>query len=249
VYYIPGVGSKERVYDRSDRKRDQRLRRRGEVMGHGAISIQNGCLREICDLFCADSNVKIDIVGFSRGAAIAKEIAEALHDEGCCCNGMERDTRLFTRGKKQIVNVRFLGLFDPVYSMPYFIDEDFITDNVEHANIILAKDEDRYMFTPANFANMNDPRHRVVFSPGIHSDVGGFYTNNDIYAATLRDMVMQAHKAGVKMNLKSRDRVGNNFTPNLNRAEGNPTSLWTLWGTRSFKPSIMPIDLSPDPDY
>lgn len=56
------------------------------VTGLGTLSIYRGVKKQICSDYCNDKNIPINLVGWSRGATIATEVAEELEDDGCCCN-------------------------------------------------------------------------------------------------------------------------------------------------------------------
>lgn len=56
------------------------------VTGLGTLSIYRGVKKQICSDYCNDKNISINLVGWSRGATIATEVAEELEDDGCCCN-------------------------------------------------------------------------------------------------------------------------------------------------------------------
>jgi hypothetical protein len=125
-----------------------------------------------------------------------------------------------------------------------FRDEGFITDNVQHSNTILAAHETRFWFTQAKFASENTRRHSVVISPGVHSDVGGFYVDTDIYRATLRDMMEHAAKAGVEFDALP-PAVGKNYHFKSNQERRNDARWELMDGPRSFHPSTTIIRLGP----
>jgi hypothetical protein len=136
------------------------------------------------------TDIKIDLYGFSRGAAIANELAWVIR---------ERST----------AKVRFLGLFDCVHSMGWpgpnsskDWHDDHIPQNVEHCAHALAGNETRVYFTPSILRRSeNDkagaPVSEMIF-PGVHSDVGGHHENNqDIMKVTRSWMSQKAGEAGV----------------------------------------------------
>ena len=75
---------------------------RGAV-GTSVEAIINDVHRTICRDFCEDPCIKINLVGWSRGAAIALEVANRLQTDGCNCSSGKRHPR-----------VNWIGLFDAV---------------------------------------------------------------------------------------------------------------------------------------
>jgi RHS repeat-associated protein len=75
--------------------------------GHLAGKVKS----QICDDYCKAKKdgrkFDVDLVGWSRGAAISTEVAWRLAEEGCCCEGSSEPCPMS-------VDVRFLGLFDSV---------------------------------------------------------------------------------------------------------------------------------------
>ena len=99
-------------------------------------------------------------------------------------------------------------------------------------------------FTQAKFASENTRRHSVVISPGVHSDVGGFYVDTDIYRAPLRDMMEHAAKAGVEFDALP-PAVGKNYHFKSNQERRNDARWELMDGPRSFHPSTTIIRLGP----
>jgi RHS repeat-associated protein len=82
----------------------------GGVQGAGSRGIYKKVKDRICNDWCRNSKVKINIVGWSRGAVIAMEVAEELQDDGCVCKATG------ACGKPE---VNWIGLFDAVDMMNY----------------------------------------------------------------------------------------------------------------------------------
>jgi uncharacterized protein (DUF2235 family) len=125
---------------------------------------------------------KVDIIGFSRGAALALHFA----------NSLPADTK-----------VRFLGLFDtvPSFGIPgNNIDLGWklrLAARVEHCCHAMALNEARYNF----------PLHRLEPSPhlsevwfrGVHSDVGGGNGNSGLSSIALDWMFAGAKRSGLEL--------------------------------------------------
>jgi uncharacterized protein (DUF2235 family) len=136
----------------------------------------------------------IDIVGFSRGAALAVHFANVIGD------GVKvGDTR-------EQPQVRFLGVFDIVaaFGIPIDIGLSFNRINlgyklglskcVQHCYHALALDESRKAFRPTRVRE----GHEVWFR-GVHSDVGGGNNNHALNDISLRWMLRKAMAAGLPM--------------------------------------------------
>lgn len=76
----------------------------GGAFGAGGNAIANDVYKQACEDFCK-GHCKINLVGWSRGAVIAMEVAERLNTSGCSCQ----------RGP---IPVNFVGLYDAVDMMP-----------------------------------------------------------------------------------------------------------------------------------
>lgn len=151
---------------------------------------------------------KIDIIGFSRGAASAREFANLINDKG-----IPSSVKLI--GQKGCpVRIRFLGLFDTVASMGIPGNDINIAynlaipENVDVARQARATDEKRFFFPLTSIygsaakerrAKPTDSVYQKSFS-GAHSDIGGGYIvedNGDLSNRALMWMWTEARKAGV----------------------------------------------------
>src|SRR5262245_3439048 len=139
-----------------------------------------------------DGDTDIDIVGFSRGAALAVHFANVIGDDGVKVNG--------TVVKPAI---RFLGVWDIVaafgipINLPGFgfnrINLGYkltLSKAVQSCYHAIALDERRQAFRPTR---VHEGGHEVWFR-GVHSDVGGGNDNHALNDITLRWML---HKAQV----------------------------------------------------
>lgn len=146
------------------------------------------------------------VVGFSRGAAQAREFANMVRERGI----LNRAT-----GKNfEDVSVRFLGLFDTVASMglpgnninvtyDLKIDPEF----VKSARQAVAADEFRFQFDLSSigtgFGKMPSENFVERYFRGAHSDIGGGYSPdsrgkvNSLARATLHWMHQEALAQGV----------------------------------------------------
>jgi uncharacterized protein (DUF2235 family) len=142
----------------------------------------------------------IDIVGFSRGAALAVAFANVIAD-GIVVNGI-----------REVPPVRFLGVFDIVaaFGLPIDVGIRFNRINlgyklglakvVRHCYHAIALDEARKAFRPTRV-----PGGDEVWFRGVHSDIGGGNDNHALNDITLRWMLRKAIATGLPM---STDCVG-----------------------------------------
>jgi uncharacterized protein (DUF2235 family) len=177
VFYINGVGT--------------RLGRFGRFFG-GAFGIGGRSrlheARETLERNLAGGDRDVDVVGFSRGAALAASFARRVHKE----HGSD-------------VPIRFVGLWDLVasfgipfslgpikfqeYNLGYKFD---VPASVRHYYHALALDERRQSFRPTRLTGA----HEVWFR-GAHSDVGGGNGNLGLNCIALCWMLRKAAASGV----------------------------------------------------
>lgn len=155
--------------------------------------------------------LRIDLVGFSRGAAVALEVAWALYKHGIVTERREDAV------VRDIPSVRFLGLFDTVHSMGFpvfaaggvkFLGNrrwrtQAIPPNVINSAQAISDDERRALFRGSDLPPPVPTRghfHERQTFDGVHSDVGGNIENNPVLARiALRWMVHKAKAAGIRM--------------------------------------------------
>jgi RHS repeat-associated protein len=164
----------------------------GGAFGAGGRRRLESMYRKFLKIYSTDdSDAKdIDIIGFSRGAALAREFANMLHARGYhpgyYANLVEWDDVPDDYSSKGCpVTIRFVGLFDTVgsFGIPgnqvnLGIRMD-LPPNVEHAAHAIARDERRSQFplTRLNAAGPGQTFNEESF-PGDHSDIGGGHEKN-----------------------------------------------------------------------
>jgi len=137
----------------------------GGLFGAGADQRLDEMLKELESNF-ADGDRVIDIIGFSRGAALALEFANMVND------------------KKQGAPIRFVGLWDTVASFGLpgnrinIGHKLTLPDNVEHCFHAMSLDERRGNFPLTRVKALKggqpiEGRAEEVWFRGVHSDVGG----------------------------------------------------------------------------
>jgi uncharacterized protein (DUF2235 family) len=138
----------------------------------------------------AAGDTTVDIVGFSRGAALAISFANEIAK------------------KLPKVSIRFIGVWDIVgqFGAPgeHFNaghDLDF-PPNVAHCFHAMALDESRLLFPLTRLNRTRDTTGRLqeVWFRGVHSDVGGGNGNRGLNWVALNWMYAAAQRCGVPLN-------------------------------------------------
>jgi uncharacterized protein (DUF2235 family) len=197
----------------------------GGAFGVGGQERIEDARKDMAKQFAAGDR-DIDIVGFSRGAALAAHFANVIADDGVKVNGVvEKPT------------VRFLGVFDLVaaFGIPFNLGFNFnrmnlgyklgLSDGVKYCYHALALDESRQSFRPTRLRGRNSLE---VWFRGVHSDVGGGNDNHALNDISLRWMLSKAIASGLPMTsgcvgtsctrVNVDGKIADNFDPIRNRA-------------------------------
>ena len=191
--YLSGVGTRFGAIGRA----------LGGLFGAGGHSR----IDEMYDLLCENWNNgdrDIDLIGFSRGAALAVHFANKVAKKGI----KQKD------GTTVVPTIRFLGVWDIVASFGLAFDNvlpfqeinlgwnvDKVAANVEHCFHAMALDERRETFGVTRL----DPEHRLgnvteLWFRGVHSDVGGGNGNVTRSNIALNWMLDNARECKVPLN-------------------------------------------------
>jgi hypothetical protein len=166
----------------------------GGAFGVGGQDRVEDATRDVARQFAAGDRA-IDIVGFSRGAALAVHFANVIGDSGVVVNGA-----------KEYPPIRFLGVFDVVaaFGIPINLGFKFnrinlgyklgLSKSVKQCYHALALDECRNAFRPTRVVGGCE-----VWFRGVHSDVGGGNKNIALNDITLRWMLRKAIASGLPM--------------------------------------------------
>jgi RHS repeat-associated protein len=145
--------------------------------------------------------IEIDVVGFSRGAAQARDFANQI--ARATRAGYYQYATQDGRSHCQRVDFRFLGLWDTVLSAhtgSYALDIPADFHAVAHA---VALNEYRTLFPLESIVGgARAPAGTTRIERGFlgsHSDIGGSFPDGELSAVTLSWMVNQAKAAGVTM--------------------------------------------------
>ena len=190
----------------------------GGASGFGASYRIKRMYRELCTRYFEQNDKDIDIVGFSRGAAMAVHFANLIATHGLFPpNDSKRgllnwvpSLRLPFRRKPSAPGerpkIRFLGLWDTVGSFGIPLGRlrnrpgrwkiSTIPDNVLHSFHAMALDEVRQTFSlvqPQSATVKDPPQHYEVWFRGVHSNLGGGYPDrglSDIALAWMMEMYL-----------------------------------------------------------
>jgi hypothetical protein len=232
--YMTGVGTRHRELD----ERPAEAGRRNDVTylntntsridqginwtGYDRIRRMVLYFRDQAELFQNDTQVMdVDIVGFSRGAAQAREFASLIIRAtrgGFYQYEVERDGRQVSRC--QAVNFRFMGLWDTVLSTsaPGGYNQMGVSGIWQHVAHATALNEHRGDQTRRNGAPGAFPLESIHNTPGgdvltpgrvriergfigAHANIGGGYLDNEdaLSRVAFFWMIQQARAAGVAM--------------------------------------------------
>ncbi|MGD8543182.1 MAG: DUF2235 domain-containing protein [Desulfobacteraceae bacterium] len=175
----------------------------GGLLGSGGRTRIEEMYEELCEN-CEQGDQVIDIIGFSRGAALALHFANEIGEKGV----------KLSNGKAQQARVRFLGLWDVVGSFGLSFDTiinfqeinlgwniDTVHKCVDQCFHAMALDERRETFNVTRL----DPDHkfdniREVWFRGVHSDIGGGNRNEARSNIALQWMIAQGQACGLPLN-------------------------------------------------
>jgi hypothetical protein len=164
-FYTSGVGTRDSRWSNLWLKNLFGLA--GGAGGEGRIEDMLGKL----DAQVKKRDCKVDVIGFSRGAAMAREFANRVSD------------------KYPKIHIRWLGLFDTVASFGLGgndINPGYrlrIPDNVDALLHLTASSETRRLFPLSSICPISgepprNPNWKEQFMFGAHSDIGGGYPDH-----------------------------------------------------------------------
>ncbi len=178
----------------------------GGTSGDGVKQIIDNAYVQLVDTWKPGDN--IHIFGFSRGAAGARMLASKIYREGIPEKiTVEYDTennvsKYTSTGKIKHVDISFLGVWDTVSAFGIvnnlgrllfektgdLFTNNHISPNIKRAVHLLAIDESRKIFTPSLMNHKEGVTHEIWF-PGVHSDLGGSYQEDQIARVSLHYML------------------------------------------------------------
>ncbi len=235
-YYHPGVGTMGSPSARTHIEKHW-SRIKGMAFGAGLLTNVGDAYRYLMNTY--EDGDRIYIFGFSRGAYTARAIASVLHVFGLCCPGNEglipyllRMYSQLTRSQNQPtfdseeafkrtfthknpVNVHFCGLWDTVSSYGWAYSPIKLPFAGRNPIIIIGRHavsiHERRCYYQDNLWGPPFPGQdiRQVWFSGVHSDIGGSYTESESGLAkiTLEWMLVEAEKAGLLIDCEKVQQV------------------------------------------
>lgn len=190
--YLNGVGARHGVLGRV----------LGGLFGAGGRTRIEEMMDALNDNWAAGDR-DIDIIGFSRGAALAVHFANKIAEDGV---GPE--------GARENPPIRFLGVWDIVGSFGLSFDTfvnfqdinlgwdiDRVANTVQHCFHAMALDERRETFNVTRLDPDQAHAHiREVWFRGVHSDIGGGNENPLRSNIALQWMLDRAREVGLPLN-------------------------------------------------
>ena len=181
--YVPGVGTRFGVVGRIA----------GGAWGVGWLARVNETYDALCRNYTA-GDTTIDVIGFSRGSAIALDFVNKVNRDGIQQGGrvvLERPP------------IRFVGLFDTVaafgvanlgfvFASLNAFHQLTLPANVGHCFHAMSLDERRPSFVNQRIAGAYE-----VWLRGVHSDIGGGNNNPGLEYVALRWMFRKAIACGL----------------------------------------------------
>jgi uncharacterized protein (DUF2235 family) len=181
--YVPGVGTRFGLAGKIV----------GGAFGVGWLERINHAHAALCTAYAAGDRV-IDVIGFSRGSAIALDFVNKVYRDGTQSGGKTLEPH---------PAIRFVGLFDCVaafgianlgfiFSRLNAFHKLDLPPNVQHCYHAMALDERRPQFENTRVAGAYETWFR-----GVHSDIGGGNNNPGLEYVALRWMFRKAMLCGL----------------------------------------------------
>lgn len=223
----------------------------GGLFGSGGHTRIKEMYEELCENWEQDDKV-IDIVGFSRGAALAVHFANKIAEEGV----------KLSNGEVEKAKVRFLGVWDIVgsfgLSFNTFINFqeinlgwniDSVSETVDNCYHAMALDERRETFnvTRLDEENRRSSNIKEVWFRGVHSDIGGGNSNVKRSNIALQWMLEQGRACGLKFN-ETKARLPrysetDRFAPISENMDVERDPRRKIGKNDNIHPSALPIEL------
>ncbi len=192
-------------YSKDDTKPSAKTREKDKSKASWGIpseSIALAVKEHICSQFCPNTDMQVNLVGWSRGGAIALKVSELLGNEGCnCCDYQCKDKRTI------YPQVNWIGLFDAVNMTTHLDPPSVLPYNVGQADHIIKTSHKERLFPTMNLEpdKLSLPKQKLNIIPlddksdpknpkkSSHSYIGAGEDD-----AALLKMIQQAETAGLK---------------------------------------------------
>lgn len=233
VYYNPGIGTHPELYEPTLLGR---IKHRLNKLWDQATG--RGVLKNATDAYiflmnnCGPQD-QIYVFGFSRGAYTARVLCAMLYKFGLLDKGNDNLVKYaatllvnktpkndlladeFSKTFGRECKVHFLGVWDTVSSVRWFVDPPYVQHTKSNPAITLIRhavsiDERRAYFRTNLFGvSTGDQNLKEVWFPGIHADIGGGYPEIEsaLSKISLAWMLREAESAGIVIDGDDKVRV------------------------------------------
>ncbi|PHZ84718.1 DUF2235 domain-containing protein [Paremcibacter congregatus] len=220
----------------------------GQAFGYGVKQNVQEAYVYLMDRYEAGDNVFI--FGFSRGAYTARVLAGMLHKCGLLQKGSknlipyvmkmnfeEKPEHLVEGFKRDFCHTckpHFVGVWDTVASIGTLhptrhFKDDVLNHDVANGYHAISIDEKRKKFPISLWdesQKSNQQNTQQVWFAGVHSDIGGWYNERGLSDITLKWMLSNAEKCGLRLKKDwDRDLKCNPLGP----IHESRTGFWKMW--------------------
>lgn len=191
---------------------------------------------------------KVFIFGFSRGAFTARSFAGMIHRFGVLQKGSKNlipyVSKMYNKRSFDVSNEfkeafcvdckpHFIGVWDTVASLGYIHGKKFfdqtLNSDVKNAYHAVSIDEKRKKFPISLWdesKKTSEQNIEQVWFAGVHSDVGGSYSECGLSDVAFEWMMDNAEKCGMKLKTGWKDNLKCNFKGKLHNSR---TCWWRIW--------------------
>ncbi|MGI9251868.1 MAG: DUF2235 domain-containing protein [Pseudohongiellaceae bacterium] len=244
VFYDPGVGTGGWEYDELSGKLKDMSE---QATGGGLQKNVEDAYRFLMQVYEPGDNIYL--FGFSRGAFTVRSLAGMLFRCGLLRpdlhNLLEQASKIYNRRGDNLdaafkdtfsrsCPVHFIGVWDTVESLVLHEGRKFhdtrLNKEVSNAYHAIALDEVRKDFPPCLWDEDNISKGQImeqVWFAGVHSDVGGWYDERGLSDITLRWMLGNARRCGMKLKQREFAKVRGNA---LEQQHDSHTGFWNFRG-------------------
>jgi hypothetical protein len=216
----------------------------GHVFGLGAVNIAMRHYEWLAQRYRPSEDAKIFIFGFSRGALVARALADLICSCGIAADAYDarkvfkwwmgghypEAVEAFRRERRLMPGrVDYLGVWDTVDSSVGIDGDRYrrVPDKVGFARHAVARDERRCFFS---YVPMEGDNVEEVVFPGSHSDIGGLYPDNSTVAELALGWIA-APAVARGLRLKPGVRFAEDVSPDdvvLHDSQNDATNVWGL---------------------
>ena len=244
AFYDPGVGTFSVLGRQLGRRVGRAL---GKAFGAGLQHNVEDAYRYLMDRY--ESGDRLFLFGFSRGAFTVRALAGLLHRCGLLQKGsvnlVPYVSRIYNDRARHAAAPDFkrtychecrphlIGVWDTVGSMGWFWGRKFFDTTLNHDVMYgyhaVSIDEQRRKFPVSLWCEGAQAEHQAieqVWFPGVHSDVGGSYTEAGLSDIALNWMLNKAKMQGLRLKPDWRRALAPDPAGPIHNSRTGPWRLW-----------------------